>query len=343
MLTDKFFLFLRTRTVLSSLLLLLISALQLVAPGALGAQTFKKAVFVPQWLPQAQFAGYYMAYEIGIYKKYGIDLEIIQCQLDAPGPKKLEEKKVDFITMPLSQAIEFRGRGLKLINIGQTSQRSALVIIAKKKNGIKNIKDLKGKRIGYWRNDPRGPLLEFLKRHDINMEIVPLNSTVNLFLLDGIDALVTMWYNEYYKILSSGIDEEELSTFLFFENDLNLPEDGIYCLEETYARDPELCRNFVKASIEGWIYAFANEEQAIEITLKYMNRAYITANKPQQRWMLSRMCDIISPANIKRSIGALDEADYLRVASILLEHKIIEAIPDFKTFYINQAASDVKK
>jgi len=343
MIIDKIISLFRARPFLLSLPLLLITALAFASPDALCAHPLKKAVFVPQWLPQAQFAGYYMAYEIGIYKKYGIDLEILQCQLDEPGPKKLEEKKVDFITMPLSQAIEYRGRGLKLVNIGQISQRSALVIVAKKKNGINSIKDLNGKRIGYWRHDPRGPLLEFLKRHGINMEIVPLNSTVNLFLLDGIDALVTMWYNEYYKILSSGIDEEELSTFLFFENDLNLPEDGIYCLEETYARDPLLCQNFVKASIEGWVCAFAHEQQAIEITLKYMNRAHITANRPQVRWMLARMCDIVSPANLKRPIGHLDEADYRRLASILQKHKIIDTVPDFKTFYINQAAIDVKK
>ncbi len=307
------------------------------------AEVSRKAVFVPQWLPQSQFAGYYMAYEIGIYKKYGIDLKILDSQLDAPASKKLAEKKVDFVTMPLSEAIEKRSKGLELINICQTSQRSALVIIAKKKNGINTIKDLNGKKVGYWKHDPRAPLLEFLKRHELNMQIIPLTSTVNLFLLDGADALVTMWYNEYYKILSSGIDEEELSSFLFFENNLNLPEDGIYCLEETYKRDPELCKNFVKASLEGWIYAFAHEEQAVEIVIKYMNRAYITANKPHQRWMLSRMCDIIAPAGLKRPIGELDENDYNRVASILLEHKIIDTIPVFKTFFINQVTIDVKK
>jgi len=35
----------------------------------------KKASFISQWVPQAQFAGYYLAYEKGIYKKYGLDVD----------------------------------------------------------------------------------------------------------------------------------------------------------------------------------------------------------------------------------------------------------------------------
>jgi NitT/TauT family transport system substrate-binding protein len=314
------------------------------AAGSLHAQTpSQKAVFVPQWRPQAQFAGYYMAYETGLYTRHGIDLEILDSGFKTSAARMLEEKKADFVTLQLSEAIERRSKGLKLINIGQVSQRSALVIIAKKKNGINSLKDLNGRRLGYWRNDSPGPLQAFLKKNSLSIEIVPITSTVNLFLLDGIDAIVTMWYNEYYRILGSGIDEEELSVFLFFEHSMNLPEDGIYCLEETYARDPQMCHDFVKASLEGWASAFAREEQAIEIVLKYMNRAHITANRPHQRWMLSRMCDIISPAGLKRPIGELDESDYNRVASMLREYKIIETIPDFKNFYMNKAAGDVKK
>ena len=40
-------------------------------------KSLQKVSFIPQWVPQAQFAGYYMAYEKGIYKRYGMDLTII--------------------------------------------------------------------------------------------------------------------------------------------------------------------------------------------------------------------------------------------------------------------------
>ena len=38
---------------------------------------FRKVTLITLWRPQSQFAGYYMAYEKGIYRKYGLDVKII--------------------------------------------------------------------------------------------------------------------------------------------------------------------------------------------------------------------------------------------------------------------------
>lgn len=37
----------------------------------------QKVTFTPQWTPQAQFAGYYVAKELGFYEEAGIDVEIV--------------------------------------------------------------------------------------------------------------------------------------------------------------------------------------------------------------------------------------------------------------------------
>jgi len=67
------------------------------------------------------------------------------------------------------------------------------------------------------------------------------------------------WYNEYHTLINSGLDPDELTPFFFHEHGLNFPEDGIYTLEETLKRDPSLSCDFVKASIEGWVYAFSTQ------------------------------------------------------------------------------------
>ncbi len=56
----------------------------LIPPLCINAKELKKAVFIPQWVPQAQFAGYYVALEKGIYQQHGIELEIIQGGPDNP-------------------------------------------------------------------------------------------------------------------------------------------------------------------------------------------------------------------------------------------------------------------
>ena len=66
---------------------------------------------------------------------------------------------------------------------------------------------------------------------------------MNLFLRDGVDAASATVYNEYHLILNAGLNPEELTTFPFSEQGLNFPEDGLYCLEKTFEKNPErACR-----------------------------------------------------------------------------------------------------
>ncbi len=41
------------------------------------AQGLPQLTFTPQWLPQAQFAGYYVAQKKGFYKAEGLDVKIV--------------------------------------------------------------------------------------------------------------------------------------------------------------------------------------------------------------------------------------------------------------------------
>ena len=58
----------------------------------------KKVTFIPQWTPQAQFAGYYVALDMGIYEKYGIDLKMVRGGPDSPSIDFLKDGKSDFAT-----------------------------------------------------------------------------------------------------------------------------------------------------------------------------------------------------------------------------------------------------
>jgi NitT/TauT family transport system substrate-binding protein len=149
-----------------------------------------------------------------------------------------------------------------------------------------------------------------------------------------------MWYNEYHIILNSGLNPDELTNFFFNEYGLNFPEDGIYALEDNFQKNPGLYCAFVKATIEGWEYAFAHQKEALNIVIKYMTEVHIPANRVHQEWMLERMKDLILPLDTHTPIGALLPADYDRVARELEESGLIKEIPDFDSFYMECSAYD---
>ena len=60
-----------------------------------GQSSLKKISFIPQWFPQAEFAGYYVALDKGIYKKYDIDLTIIPGGAERSSVDYLASKKAD--------------------------------------------------------------------------------------------------------------------------------------------------------------------------------------------------------------------------------------------------------
>ncbi len=325
--------------------LLLISVLAAVLiPISVHAEAnLKKVVFITQWVPQAQFAGYYFAAEQGIYKKHGLDVTIL-----SGGPQKppsldlLREGKADFATLWLSTGIQARAQGLKVIHIGQVLPRSALMLVAKKARGIRSPRDMNGKKVGLW-----GPIFQvqpraFFKKYDLHVSIIPQSFSVNLFLRDGVDVVSAMWYNQYHTILAAGLNPEELSTFFFHDHELNFPEDGIYVLEDRFQQDPEMCRSFVKASIEGWLGAFAHKEKTLDIVMEKLKREYMPANRVHQRWMLERMKDLILPSD-KSDLGVqLLARDYDRVATSLHSSGLIDQIPEFTSFYRDCSGNGTK-
>lgn len=293
----------------------------------------RKASFMPMWTTQAQFAGYYVALDKGIYKKYGLDLAIVPGGPDRPAADYLLHKKVNFTVLWLSTAIRRRAEGLKLVNIGQIVQKSAIMLVAKKASGITTYADMDNKKVSLWGGDLSiQPRMFFRKRH-LRVKIIPQFSSINLFLRGGVDVASAMWYNEYHTILNSGLDPDELTTFFFHEDGLNFPEDGIYTLEDTFIQNPGLSCAFVKASIEGWVYAFANPDEAVDIVLKYMVRENIPANRMHQKWMLLRMRDLITQRGATEKIGILKQPDYELIANELKEEGMIKGIPGFRTFY----------
>jgi len=304
-----------------------------VVPVAEAVDAPSRVSLLPQWIPQGQFAGYMVALEKGFYSEAGLDLKLLRGGPSAPPIETLESGAATFCTAWLSTGIQKRAAGVRLVNLGQVIQRSALMLLAKKSSGINTPASFDGKKVGIWGGDFRIQPLAFFRKYNVSPEIVPVYSTVNLFLKGGVQAVSAMWYNEYHCILNCGVNPEELATFFFSEFSLNFPEDGLYCLERTYESDPDLCARFAHASLKGWLYAFEHKDEALAVVMKHAEAAYTGTNLAHQRWMLNRMQDLILRESDKSALGKLRQEDYSKVGEILKDLKLIRETPPYGEFY----------
>ncbi len=320
------------RSGFKSLFTLLLLVFTLTLNGV--AQDRTSVRFMPHWLHQAQFAGYYVALEKGYYLNHGLDVEILDGGPAFPAGKVFENNLADIGSMFLSGAIELTDAGLPLLNIGQLSKKSALIFIARKSDSISTVEDFNGKKIGIWRSDFRELPLAFLKKYNISADIVPITSTINLFLDGGIDIMCVMWYNEYNQVYLAGTDYDDLNAFFFYDHDLNFPEDGIYCTRDYYQKHPQVCDDFAEATLEGWRYAFAHKAEAVNLVLDWMKRHNIPANRAHQRWMLDVMEKVFLSEDGSLN-SRLNREDYRHTAKVLRESGSIGHIEPWDQFYKN--------
>jgi len=290
----------------------------------------RKVTFLPYWVANAQFAGYYVAKESGIYDKFGIDLEIIPYQPYITSYDLVKTGKVDFAALWLVNAIQVRTSGIDIVNIAQFSNRSSLMLLTRKSDGINKLEDMNNKRAGIWSGFELQPKALFSK-YNLNVTIIPIGSTNNLFLKGGVDIMAANWFDEYHSIINSGYNPEDLNVFFFADYGLNFLEDGIYCLSEKKKQYPDLCADFVKATMEGWRLAFENPEKAIDIVVAYSQKSNIPVNRVHQRWMIDRYRDLYFRNG--QFSATLSENDYLFAGEILKESGQISWIPPFKSFY----------
>lgn len=322
------------KKVLFALSIIFLSSASILCHASLCAdKPLKKTSIITLWLPQAQFAGYYVAKEKGLYEEAGLDVAIINGGPDNPPLKLLEDRRADFCVMWLSTAMEKRSQGTKLVNISQILQRSGLMLVAKKSSGILTPKDIDNKRIGLWSADFEIQPRAFIKKYANSVTIIQQSYTINLFLAGGVDVASAMWYNEYHTMINSGYDPEDLTTFFFYDHGLNSPEDGIYTLEDTVNTDPEKCRAFVSASLKGWIYAFSHIDETVDIVTRYMAQAHLPVTRVHQKWQLERIRDLALVNESYKDFGKLSEKDFNEVAKGLKEAGLIDHIPEFGLFH----------
>jgi len=301
-----------------------ILALSLLLAGLAGTASAADKVTVQlKWLPQAQFAGYYVAAAKGFYKEADLDVTIKPGGPDIAPAQVLAAKGADLTVDWMPSALAAREAGVPMVNVAQIFNRSGMMLTCKKASGVTTSKDFKGKTLGVWFGGNEYPFLSWmgtlgLKTGGANPDVKVLKQGFNVdpLLQNQAACISTMIYNEYWQVIDAGVKASDLVTFPYEDQGVATLEDGLYAREPDL-KDPAYVAKlgkFVKATLKGWDYAIKNQDEAVKIVLAADASGGSTA--AVQKRQLENVAKLIT--NTGPDMGKLDPAAYQRTVKVLL-------------------------
>jgi NitT/TauT family transport system substrate-binding protein len=294
-----------------------------------------------QWFPQAQFAGYYAALDLGFYEDEGLDVEIKPGAVDIVPATVVAGGQAEIGISWVPRLLAPREAGADVQIIGQVFQRSGTMQVAWKDANITRPEDWRGKRVGTWGFGNEAELFAAMRKVGIDPDnpsdvtIVPQQFDMNAFLGGDIDAAQAMVYNEYAQVLESVNPDtgelyqpDDLDVITMEAAGTAMLQDAIFASESWLAEsgNEDIAVRFLRASYRGWIHCRDNAEACVDIVLKYD----AALPKGHQTWMMNEISALIWPS--PNGIGIMDQAAFDRTVQIAIDGKILTKAPEGTAF-----------
>jgi NitT/TauT family transport system substrate-binding protein len=300
----------------------LIGAVAAAAMLATSGAAMAEAVTIQlKWVTQAQFAGYLVAQAKGFYKEAGLDVTIKPGGPDINPQQVLAGGGADVVVDWMPSALATREKGQKVVNIAQPFKRSGMMLTCRAETGIKSAADFKGKKLGVWFFGNEYPFLSWMSQLGLpttggadGVEVIKQGFNVDPLIQKQADCVSTMTYNEYWQVIDAGIPADQLVTFKYEDQGVATLEDGLYVMEDKLADAAfvETMAKFVKASMKGWDYARANNDEAAQIVVDADDTG--AANIDHQKRMMGEISKLTEGSD-----GSLDVAAADRTVAALLK------------------------
>ncbi|WP_315708775.1 ABC transporter substrate-binding protein [Brenneria uluponensis] len=281
----------------------------------------EKVTLQLKWLPQAQFAGYYVAQAKGYYKDEGLDVTIKPGGTDISPVQVIAGKSADVIVDWMPDALAAREAGVPLVNIAQIFDRSGMMLTCRKSSGVTTPADLKGKTLGVWFGGNEYPFFNWMNKlgykPGVDINVLKQGFNVDPLLQNQAACISTMNYNEYWQLIDAGMKKEDLVTFPYEDEGVSTLEDGLYVLGPNLKDKAFVAKmaKFLKASYKGWNEAVNHPEEAAKIVVS--QDASGSATVAVQQRQMENVAKLITNANTPK-IGYLDPAAYRRTVDVLL-------------------------
>jgi putative riboflavin transport system substrate-binding protein len=320
------------------------SAAATAAPAATaGSQPAASAVGTPRlisvampYIPNVQFAPYYIADKKGYYAAEGLKVTF-DYNFETDVVQRVAQGTVQFGTASADTVLLARAQSLPIVTVATYNQKFPVVFFSKAEANIKTPADMKGKTVGipgHFGASYIGllALLYANKMQESDLNVQDIGFTQAAAVSEG-KVQVGAGYanNEPIQLDQQGIKVNVIRVADFYP----LASDGIIASETLIGKEPDLVRGFVRATLHGMRDAIANPDEAFTISLDYIPEAQRGDVQLQRKVLLETLPYWQTPVTEKEGLGYIDIANWRATHTFMRDSGLLKSDVDLSKAFTN--------
>jgi NitT/TauT family transport system substrate-binding protein len=305
----------------------------LSAGNAARAQTPDKVSFGTNWVAEAEHGGFYQALADGTYRRYGLDVTIVQGGPQVNNQLMLAVGRLDFsMTANSLQSFDAVEQNIPTLSIAAMFQKEPQVMIAHPNRGIDGLADLRGLTL-FISKDGFITYFKWLKQDYglADAQVRPYTFNPQPFLADPNSAMQGYVTSEPYAIEKiTGVKPKVL---LLADYGFNSYSTLIQTRRELVAGKPDMVQRFVDASIIGWYNYIYGDNRAGNDLIKRQNPEMTDALLAYSIATMKEHGIVDSGESTELGIGAMTDAHMASFFDKMVKAGVVKAGLDYRKSY----------
>lgn len=244
------------------------SAEQSPAQSAVGQSQPQQTIAVQlNWFPEAEHGGIYQAANDGTFDEAGIDVDIRPGAHATRVDAEVHLGRCQFAVANADDVVLFRDKGMDIVAVLAVAQNHPRCILVQEASGVTDFEGLAGMTL---QSQAGRPFLEFLRSKGLLDQVAqrPYHGSVSSLVGDPKIAVQAYSYSEPLLAEQQGV---KVRTLMVSELGWNPYSSVLVTSGELIRQQPEMVRQFVEATQQGWQNYLTEPEKG--------NGAILAANK----------------------------------------------------------------